>query len=277
MYRLVRFFKRYYAVFLFVLLEAGAISYYANSTSYTRATLLAGAARVTGGIEGFFASAGDYFSLRRENAVLLERLAEAETRLHAAIPADDTLAARTDGMKYLFGTAKVVSNSIARQDNFFVIDKGTADGIEENMAVLSPEGAVAGYVRRHSDHYAVCMSVLNGSFSIGGRLKGSEYFGSVYWDGTDPREMTMVDIPVTRMSNGRHGTVGLFTAVPARLFHRYGSLRERIAGRNIPCDKDTARREDERTVRRAAREIHRLRRARNPRGRTLLRCRQKKK
>jgi rod shape-determining protein MreC len=98
-------------------------------------------------------------------------------------------------MKYLFGTAKVVSNSIARQDNFFVIDKGTADGIEENMAVLSPEGAVAGYVRRHSDHYAVCMSVLNGSFSIGGRLKGSEYFGSVYWDGTDPREMTMVDIP----------------------------------------------------------------------------------
>ena len=195
MYRLVRFFKRYYAVFLFVLLEAGAISYYANSTSYTRATLLAGAARVTGGIEGFFASAGDYFSLRRENAVLLERLAEAETRLHAAIPADDTLAARTDGMKYLFGTAKVVSNSIARQDNFFVIDKGTADGIEENMAVLSPEGAVAGYVRRHSDHYAVCMSVLNGSFSIGGRLKGSEYFGSVYWDGTDPREMTMVDIP----------------------------------------------------------------------------------
>ena len=83
MYRLVRFFKRYYAVFLFVLLEAGAISYYANSTSYTRATLLAGAARVTGGIEGFFASAGDYFSLRRENAVLLERLAEAETRLHA--------------------------------------------------------------------------------------------------------------------------------------------------------------------------------------------------
>lgn len=118
MYRLVRFFKRYYAVFLFVLLEAGAISYYANSTSYTRATLLAGAARVTGGIEGFFASAGDYFSLRRENAVLLERLAEAETRLHAAIPADDTLAARTDGMKYLFGTAKVVSNSIARRTTF---------------------------------------------------------------------------------------------------------------------------------------------------------------
>lgn len=196
MYRLVRFFKRYYAVFLFVLLEAGAISYYANSTSYTRATLLAGAARVTGGIEGFFASAGDYFSLRRENAVLLERLAEAETRLHAAIPADDTLG-RPDGrneisLRNCKGRQQLPS---ARQDNFFVIDKGTADGIEENMAVLSPEGAVAGYVRRHSDHYAVCMSVLNGSFSIGGRLKGSEYFGSVYWDGTDPREMTMVDIP----------------------------------------------------------------------------------
>ena len=90
MYRLVRFFKRYYAVFLFVLLEAGAISYYANSTSYTRATLLAGAARVTGGIEGFFASAGDYFSLRRENAVLLERLAEAFKAVKVGDPMDPT-------------------------------------------------------------------------------------------------------------------------------------------------------------------------------------------
>ena len=119
MYRLVRFFKRYYAVFLFVLLEAGAISYYANSTSYTRATLLAGAARVTGGIEGFFASAGDYFSLRRENAVLLERLAEAETRLHAAIPADDTLAARTDGMKYLFGNYIIFCDTVQKCTGVF--------------------------------------------------------------------------------------------------------------------------------------------------------------
>lgn len=119
MYRLVRFFKRYYAVFLFVLLEAGAISYTPIRPAIPAPLLLAGAARVTGGIEGFFASAGDYFSLRRENAVLLERLAEAETRLHAAIPADDTLAARTDGMKYLFGTAKVVSNSIGAAGQLF--------------------------------------------------------------------------------------------------------------------------------------------------------------
>lgn len=196
MYRLVRFFKRYYAVFLFVLLEAGAISYYANSTSYTRATLAR--RRRTG-------DRGNRGLLRLGGRLLFAAAAKTPCCSNASPkPRPDYMppypqaihwAARTDGMKYLFGTAKVVSNSIARQDNFFVIDKGTADGIEENMAVLSPEGAVAGYVRRHSDHYAVCMSVLNGSFSIGGRLKGSEYFGSVYWDGTDPREMTMVDIP----------------------------------------------------------------------------------
>lgn len=195
MYRLVQFFKRYYVVFLFVLLEAGAISYYAHSTSYTRATLLSGAIRATGGVRKGFAAVGDYFSLRRENRMLLERLARLENSLQAAAPGTDTVPSAAAGSPYRYSTARVVSNSIARQDNFFVIDKGTDDGIEENMAILSPEGAVAGYVRKCSKHYAVCMSVLNSGFSIGGQLKGSEYFGSVYWNGTDPRKMTLVDIP----------------------------------------------------------------------------------
>ncbi len=198
MYRLVQFFKRYYAIFLFVLLEAGAVGYYANATSYTRATLLAASVRATGSLQRFFASVGDYFSLRHENRILLERLAAAENGLQAAgitRTTPDSLLADSTAARYFFGTARAVSNSITRQDNHIVIDRGSADGVEENMALLTPEGAIAGYVRRCSEHYAVCMSVLNRDFSIGGRLKGSEYFGSVYWDGTNPHEMTLLDIP----------------------------------------------------------------------------------
>ena len=195
MYRLVQFFKKYSSVLLFIILEAGAIGYYASSTSYTRATLLASSNKVTAGIHGIFSSIGDYFTLGRENRMLMERLAETETLLSALSTARDTATIPVAEPAYYYSTATVISNSIARQDNFFVINKGTRDGVEENMAILSADGSVAGYVRKCSDKFAVCMSALNRDFRIGGQLKGSEYFGSVYWDGTDAREMTMEDSP----------------------------------------------------------------------------------
>lgn len=199
MYRLVRFCRRFYPVFLFVLLEALAISYYAHATSYTRATLLANAERITGQVQSQLLAIGDYFSLRRDNMMLLERVAEMENRLAeyraAMAVAGDTLRADSALSHYVFSTARIVSNSIARQDNYFIIDKGADDGVHENMAVLSVSGSVAGYVRSCSDKYSVCMSILNREFTIGGRLGDSEYFGSVYWDGTDARRVTMVDIP----------------------------------------------------------------------------------
>lgn len=199
MYRLAKFIKRYSTLFLFIVLEAAAIGFYAHATSYTRATLLRTASQVTGGVSSLLTSAGRYLSLGRDNRVLLERLAGVETELSAAraalYAADSVGVDASYEQKYSYTPARVISNSIARQDNFFVIDKGTRDGIEENMAVLSANGSVAGYVRSCSDRYAVCMSILNRGFSIGGRLQGSDYFGSVQWDGTDPRVMTMLDIP----------------------------------------------------------------------------------
>lgn len=195
MYRLVRFFRKYYVLLLFLLLEAGAISYYSRATSYSRATLLAASARVTGAVHGALASVGDYFSLGRTNRALCDRIAELETELHTLRGAADDVSADTIRAPYLFTSARVVSNSIARQDNYFVIDRGAAAGVRENMAVLTPEGAVAGFVRTVSPRYAVCMSTLNREFRLGGRLKGTEYFGSIYWDGTDSREMVMTDIP----------------------------------------------------------------------------------
>lgn len=196
MYKLVQFFKKYYPIFLFVLLEVLAINYYAGSTSHTRATLLAATGRATGGVYSLVSSVGDYFTLRRDNKALLERLTEAENRialLQAAV--GDTVCTDSVQARYVCATARVVSNSIVRQDNFFIIDKGTNDGIEENMGVLSADGAVVGYVRSCSEDYSACVSVLNRSFSVGGRLGDSEYFGSVYWDGSDPRTVTLGDIP----------------------------------------------------------------------------------
>ena len=62
------------------------------------------------------------------------------------------------------------------------------------MALLSPAGAMVGYVVDCSDRYAVAMSVLNTSFRASGRLAGSDYFGSIYWDGVDPHVVVLGEL-----------------------------------------------------------------------------------
>ena len=55
MRKLLEFIRSVYVVVLFVVLEAIAISYYAHSTYYTQARLLARSNQLVGGVHGLFA------------------------------------------------------------------------------------------------------------------------------------------------------------------------------------------------------------------------------
>ena len=90
--------------------------------------------------------------------------------------------------------ASVVANSINRQQNLITLNRGLRDGVQPEMALLSPAGAMVGYVVDCSDRYAVAMSVLNTSFRASGRLAGSDYFGSIYWDGVDPHVVVLGEL-----------------------------------------------------------------------------------
>lgn len=241
MYRLIQFIKRCFPALLFVVLEVLAISYYVNSSSYTRAKTMAAVGEVTGKVYGAITWAGDWLSLRKDNNRLAESLAAAHNEIAALRETAATNGAAANGVAdngtairesaprefadshiptygtamtggspvslhetaipaapenpYLFSAAKVINNTITRKENFFVIDKGMKEGVERNMSVVTPEGYVAGYVEDVSSNFAVCMSVLNREFRIGGRVKSKDYVGSVYWDGTDTRRVTLSDIP----------------------------------------------------------------------------------
>ena len=61
------------------------------------------------------------------------------------------------------------------------------------MAVVA-DGGIAGYVMNCSDHFAVCMSVLNLDFKTSGKIKGTDYFGSVSWDGASYEYVMLTEI-----------------------------------------------------------------------------------
>lgn len=196
MYKLLLLIKRLAVPLLFVVVEVLAISHYTSATSFTRARLLTVSNRVTGSINGAFASVGDYFRLREENELLSARLVELESRLAEYVENPSLRRIASEEIApYLFGEARVVRNSVFAQHNFFTINKGLVDDVEANMAVLTPEGYVAGYVIDCSERFAVCMSVANRDFTMGGKGLHNEFMGSVVWDGGDYRRVRLENIP----------------------------------------------------------------------------------
>ena len=161
--------------------------------------MLARSNQVVGGVHGLFAGVRHYFSLGRENRELLAHVARMKERL--ALYEEAETAARLDGYmqdigvsKYRIMTASVTSNTVNRAQNLIVLNRGRRDGVTEEMGVLSPDGAMVGYVVACTERYSVAMSVLNTSFRASGKLVGSDYFGSVYWDGVDPHVVVLGDL-----------------------------------------------------------------------------------
>lgn len=198
MQRLLLLLRKIYVLLLFAVLEAVALHYYAHSTSFTRARMLTASNRVVGGMYGAISGVGGYFRLRGDNRILLGRVAELENELaryreSAVFRELDSLGSDFES-QYSYLTARVVKNDVTAQRNFVVLNKGSQHGVEPDMALLTPDGRMAGYVLSCSDRYSVCISVLNTSFRTSGKLVHDGHFGSIYWDGRDRRRMHMNEL-----------------------------------------------------------------------------------
>ncbi len=199
MHKLIEFIRSTYVFVLFVVLEALAINNYAHGTHYTQARLLSRSNRVVGGLHGMMAGVRHYLLLGSENRELLDYVAQLTERLAeyedaVSEPTLETVVDEEQKLKYRVMHASVVSNTINRAENLIVLNRGRLDGVTEEMTLLSPEGAMVGYVVDCTDRYSVAVSVLNTSFRVSGKLKDTEYFGSVYWDGTDPHVVTLDEL-----------------------------------------------------------------------------------
>ncbi len=144
-------------------------------------------------------------SLAQENKALQEELANRQT---VQVEHRDTFFAvrfdslfRNDSVRhrvtrpaYTFVTATVIGNAINGANNWLMLNRGSSDGLQTNMAVVTQRGIV-GIVRNVSTHYALAMSVLHRQTKISAALKKEKAFGSLIWEGGDPDVMTLKFIP----------------------------------------------------------------------------------
>lgn len=96
--------------------------------------------------------------------------------------------------KYIFLAAKIINNSTNKRNNYLTIDKGSRQGVTPEMGVVNSEGVV-GIVKDVSDRFSTVISLLHKDTKISVKLKKNDYFGSLVWDGGDPREGNLQYIP----------------------------------------------------------------------------------
>ncbi|MEO9210920.1 MAG: rod shape-determining protein MreC [Ginsengibacter sp.] len=187
-------FIRIYFNFLFFLLLM-SISLYMLFTynRYHHTVFSASANEVTGKISKRFNSVEYYFHLKQTNDSLVKANMALYNRLKQDFELPDTInkitidTLRLDSSenrrKYIYMQAKVVGNSVSQPNNYIQLHRGSLQGINADLGVISTNNAVIGTVVEVSDNYSVVMSLLHEQSNLSGRLKRSGETGTVVWDG----------------------------------------------------------------------------------------------
>ncbi len=97
-------------------------------------------------------------------------------------------------IRYRFIPAEVINNSVNRQNNYITLNKGKKDGIRPEMGIVGPNGIV-GIITNVSDNYSTGPTVLNKRWRVSAKIKNSNYFGSLLWDGLNYRIAQLNEIP----------------------------------------------------------------------------------
>ena len=203
MRNLLEFLSKYYHWLLFVVLEVISFVLLFQFNSYQGSVWFTSANAVVGKLYELEADVESFFSLTKVNKDLtlrnfyLERQVNQLSRLYADLTKDTTIAERNELeflSRYQLIPAKVVSNSVDRNDNLMTIDRGSKDGVEKDMGVACGNGVV-GVVYLVSDHYSVVMPVLNYHSRISCAIRRRGYFGYLKWQGGDANIAYVEDVP----------------------------------------------------------------------------------
>lgn len=203
MRNLLNFLLKYNYCFLFILLEVISFvllfrfNHYQGSVFFTSSNKLAGsvyeaANQVTG-----------YFHLKSINNDLVQKNVELELQMEHLRKAladviGDSMCVEQMKKDALTGydiyKARVINNSLTHIDNYITIDKGEKDGIRSEMGVVNGNGIV-GIVYLTSDNYSVVIPVLNSKSNISCKIKKSDYFGFLKWEGGSSKYAIVKDMP----------------------------------------------------------------------------------
>ena len=203
MRNLLNFFLKYNYWFLFILLEVISFALLFRFNNYQGSAFFTSSNQMAGMVYEAANNVTGYFHLKSINDDLVQKNVELELQMERfrsalmELTSDSTGLERmkSDALKgYDIYRANVINNSLTHVDNYITLDKGENDGIRSEMGVINGSGVV-GIVYQTSANYSVVIPILNSKSSISCKIKRSDYFGFLKWDGGSSEYATVKDMP----------------------------------------------------------------------------------
>jgi rod shape-determining protein MreC len=166
--------------------------------------------KVTHPIGNFFSTLFRLPSIRHERDVLRERVDALETQL-AETRANQARLGETEallGLQESLGQriettgAQVIANGVSNFEWTITIDKGSSDGIHENMPVVASAGLV-GHVVNVGTSSSVVQLIIDPDSSVAGRLDVSRQTGLLSGEGPADLQMSLVE-PTVEVAPDEH-------------------------------------------------------------------------
>ncbi len=195
------FLSRYNAFFFFIIFFTIGIILAIRNNAYQRSTVLNSTNEVVGTAYKRLNVIKRYLNLGQVNDSLATENALLKTQLMAILNADSTKLTRikdsVNQVQYTLIAAKVIKNSVTLTNNIITINKGAKDGIEKDLAVISPGKGVVGFVQNVSENFATIRPLLNQETAVSVVLKKDNAFGSLVWgdNNFDYRKAYVKEIP----------------------------------------------------------------------------------
>ena len=199
MQQFIYFFQKYRYFLFFVLLEIVALFLIINNNNFHKSKFISSANGVTGGIYESFSNLTSYLDLKNQNNNLilenetLKNLLEKNT-VQEPTKSQHIVDTIQYNQSYLFTQAKIIRHTYHFPNNYLTINKGSNDGIDKEMALINSKGII-GITEKVTSKYARVQSILNTNSKINARLKNSNHFGTLEWDGKHYNTLQLHDIP----------------------------------------------------------------------------------
>lgn len=181
---------------LFLLLLGISFALTIKSHSYHRSEYINSTNAAVGTVYQKLNEADEYLNLKvknkelaTENALLKQLLFNKKDTL-----LNPKTLFRNDLNNYEVVVGKVIKNSFNKRENYITINSGTTAGIKIDMGVINDKGIV-GLIEKTSPDFATIQSVLNTKSKINAKIKNSNHFGSLVWDGKNVGFAQLIDVP----------------------------------------------------------------------------------
>jgi len=160
-----------------------------RSNPYTNSKIINSSSEVVGCLYDNLNKIKAYFNLKQENKKLFKenkflRLAVINNNL-------DTISSSID---YNITAGNVIKNSYNLTKNYITLDVGRNQGVGIDFGVISSNGVI-GIIDKISNSYSRVISILNTNINLNAKLKTSNHFGTLSWNGKSPLYVQLKDLP----------------------------------------------------------------------------------